>query len=63
MAKLPRDEAVVLITGANPLKDRKYDITKHPMWPQAYPGHSKAVFEEPFDFKSYLKRRREAADM
>ena len=63
VAKLPRDEAIVLIAGANPLKDRKYDIKKHPMWPQAYPGHDGAVFEEPFDFKSYLKRRREAADM
>ena len=37
VAKLPRDEAVVLIAGANPLRDRKFDITAHPRWDSVYP--------------------------
>lgn len=27
---------------------------KHPRWPQAYPGHKGAAFDEPFDFIGYL---------
>jgi type IV secretion system protein VirD4 len=61
VARLPRDTALVLIAGAMPLKDRKYDITRHPMWPEAYPGHPGARFAEPFDFKAYLEARRDAA--
>ena len=63
VAKLPRDMAIVLITGTDPLKDRKYDITKHPRWPQAYPGHKGAAFDEPFDFVGYLDRKREVVGM
>lgn len=58
VAKLPRDMAIVLIAGTDPLKDRKYDITKHPRWPQAYPGHKGAAFDEPFDFGRYLDQKR-----
>lgn len=29
VAKLSRDEAILLIAGADPLKDRKYDVTMH----------------------------------
>lgn len=63
VAKLPRDMAIVLITGTDPLKDRKYDITKHPRWPQAYPGHKGAAFDEPFDFGRYLDQKRGATGM
>lgn len=58
VARLPRDTALVLIAGAMPLKDKKYDITRHPMWPEAYPGHSGARYADPFDFKDYLESRR-----
>lgn len=57
VARLPRDEAIVLIAGANPLKDRKYDIEKHPRWPEVYPGHPGARFERPFDYAEYMERR------
>ena len=59
VAKLPRDEAIVLITGTDPLKDKKYDIASHPMWPQAYPGHPGALFSEPYDFAARLREMRE----
>lgn len=58
VAKLPRDEAIVLIAGANPLRDRKYDVTRHPRWRDVYPGHSGAAYERPFDFEEYAKRMR-----
>lgn len=58
VAKLPRDMAIVLIAGTDPLKDRKYDIETHPMWPQAYPGHPGALFDDPYDFAALLSERR-----
>ncbi|OUO87624.1 conjugal transfer protein TraG [Gordonibacter urolithinfaciens] len=58
VARLPRDEAIVLIAGANPLKDRKYDIEKHPRWDEVYPGHPGASHAEPFDFSEYMERRK-----
>ena len=59
VAKLPRDEAVVLIAGTDPLRDRKYDITSHPRWDRVYPGHDGAVYGEAFDFAVYAGRRAE----
>lgn len=59
VAKLPRDEAIVLISGTDPLKDKKFDISKHPMWKSVYPGHPGAIYEKPFDFRRYVERRRE----
>ena len=56
VAKLSRDEAIVLIAGADPLIDRKYDVTMHPLYPEAYPGHKGAVHVEPFDFGEYMDR-------
>ena len=35
VARLPRDQAIVLISGADPIKDRKYDTTRHPRWAAA----------------------------
>jgi type IV secretion system protein VirD4 len=35
VARLPRDEAIVLIAGADPIKDKKYDTTRHPRWAAA----------------------------
>ena len=57
VAKLPRDTAIVLIAGTDPLKDKKYDITAHPRWHSAYPGHEGAAFDRPFDFAEYAERR------
>ncbi|MGN0034930.1 MAG: VirD4-like conjugal transfer protein, CD1115 family, partial [Coriobacteriales bacterium] len=57
VAKLPRDEAIVLITGTDPLKDRKFDIERHPRWDLVYPGHKGCRFEVPFDFGAYARGR------
>lgn len=57
VAKLPRDEAIVLITGTDPLKDMKFGIETHPRWDQVYPGHKGCRFEAPFDFGEYARRR------
>ena len=62
VARLPRDEAVVLIAGANPLRDKKYDISAHPRWGSVYPGHPGALCEEPFDFAEYMGRKEDETD-
>ena len=36
VGRLPRDEAIVLIAGTNPLRDRKFDIDGHPRRPEVY---------------------------
>lgn len=56
VAKLPRDEAIVLIAGANPLRDKKYAIEHHPRWSSVYPGHAGALYQSPFDFAAYRLR-------
>ncbi len=45
VGKMPRDEAIVLIAGTDPLRDRKYDIERHPRWKEVHPGHDGAVCE------------------
>lgn len=32
VGRLPRDEAIVLIAGANPIRDKKYRLEKHPRY-------------------------------
>ena len=61
VAKLPRDEAIVLITGTDPLRDKKFDVTMHPLYDEAYPGHEGAKFPEPFDFSEYKRPEGDAA--
>lgn len=60
VGKIPRDEALVLITGTDPLRDKKYTLEKHPRYPKIDPGHPGAEYDDPFDFIAYTKRRREA---
>lgn len=57
VARLPRDEAIVLIAGANPLRDRKFDIEDHRRWREVYPGHPGASHRLPFDYSEYMERR------
>ncbi|MBQ9021928.1 MAG: type IV secretory system conjugative DNA transfer family protein [Eggerthellaceae bacterium] len=45
VGRLPRDEAIVLITGTNPLRDKKYDIDGHP--------RRREVYGEPFDISKH----------
>ena len=61
VAKLPRDEAIVLIAGADPLKDRKFKIEDHPMWPEVHPGHEGALHAEPYDFARRIEDLRGGA--
>ena len=57
VARLPRDEVIVLIAGANPLRDRKFDIEDHRRWREVYPGHPGASHRLPFDYSEYMERR------
>ena len=50
VARLPRDEGLVLINGAQAFKDRKYDLEGHPR-----AGRCDKL--APFDFKAYRARR------
>ena len=56
VGRMPRDQAIVLISGTYPLKGPKYDITRHPSYPQVDPGHKGAVHENRFDFSRYRER-------
>ncbi len=52
---VPRDEAIVLIKGARPLRDRKYRLEAHPRYALVDPGHAPvkgvpAIHQEPFDY-------------
>ena len=60
VGKLDRTKAIVLIAGADPLLDDKYDIGGHPRWPEVYPGHEGAEFSSPFDYGAYRKGREAA---
>ena len=50
VARLPRDEAIVLIAGANPLKDRSTTSRSTPGGTRCTRGTPAASHAEPFDF-------------
>ena len=56
VARLRRSEAIVLIAGANPLIDRKYDLEAHPRYAYVDPGHPGAAFDGPFDIREHLAK-------
>ena len=53
VARLPRDEALVLINGAQAFKDKKYPLESHPR----HRALKKAEEAGPFDFREYRARR------
>ncbi len=53
VARLPRDEALVLINGAQAFKDKKYQLEAHPRFRALKSAESSA----PFDFREYRARR------
>lgn len=55
VGRLPRDEAILLITGAFPIKDKKYKIEHHPRYAQVDPGHEGAEYPEKFDVTKHGK--------
>lgn len=54
VGRLPRDEAIVLIAGAFPMRDKKYPTEKHPRYPQIDPGRERARHAERFDFAAHM---------
>lgn len=58
IAKMSRRNAILLISGTDPLCDTKYPLEKHPRYDWIDPGkrHPKCRFKEPFDVKEYMKR-------
>lgn len=51
---MPSDECIVMIRGMSPFKDKKYDITKHPM----YTYHGEFGGKYWFDVATYLQKLR-----
>lgn len=51
---MPRDECIVTISGLNPFKDKKYEITKHPH----YQYHGEFNTSTWFDTSAYFKALR-----
>lgn len=58
VGRLPRTEAIVLITGAYPIRDAKYALSAHPRYRLVDPGHKGAEFAERFDVRDYWQRRK-----
>lgn len=56
VAKMDRTKAIVLIAGADPLIDDKYDIATHPRWDEVHPGHAGGRYAEPFDFGKHMRK-------
>ena len=59
VGRLPRDEAIVLISGTYPLKGPKYRIEEHPRYARIDPGHDGAAHTGRFDFADYRRRHAE----
>lgn len=60
IARMPRDEALVLINGAMPFKDKKFRLASHSRKGLL----DLADLRGPFDFKKYrMKRKEEASSM
>lgn len=53
IGKFDRSKAIVLIAGANPLQDYKYDPSNHHRYHYIDPGHEGADYKEKFDFMNY----------
>ena len=58
VGRLSRRKALLLIAGAYPFKDDKYDAAQHPRWDEVEPGHKGAKHSTPFDFGAYAERTR-----
>ena len=55
VGRLPRDEAIVMIAGTFPVKDKKYVLEEHPRYALVDPSHKGSKYGTPFDFKAYMK--------
>ena len=59
VGRLKREESIVLISGAHPIIDEKYDITRHRRYEFIDPGHEGSRFEKPFDIVVYRSKSKE----
>ena len=57
VGRLGRDEAILLISGAWPLRGPKYDLADHPRYSQVDPGHKGADHSSRFDIRAYREGR------
>lgn len=55
VGRLPRDEAIVMISGTFPMRDKKYVLEEHPRYASINPSHSGSKYDDPFDFKQYAR--------
>lgn len=62
VGRLPRDEAIVLIAGASPVRDKKYRLESHPRYERVDPGHPGAKHDQRFDFGNYWTARKGGED-
>ena len=53
VGRLPRDEAIVMISGTFPMRDKKFVLEEHPRYASVDPSHSESKYDDPFDFKQY----------
>lgn len=58
VGRLPRDEAIVMISGTFPMRDKKFVLEEHPRYASVDPSHSGSKYDIPFDFKEYASRFR-----
>ncbi len=56
VGRLSRRKALLLIAGAYPFMDDKFDAADHPRWDEVEPRHAGARHEAPFDFERYAAK-------
>lgn len=62
VGRLPRDEAIVMISGAFPMLDKKYALEEHPRYASVDPSHAGAKYDAPFDFRKYSESSAKEVD-
>ena len=58
VGRMSRDEAIVIIAGANPIKDKKAKLERHHRYELVDPGHAGAKYKQRFDFCAYRDEER-----
>lgn len=55
--KIPRDKAIVVFSGADPVLDEKFPADAHPRWDEAF-GHEGSSQHAPFSYPEYAAGRK-----
>lgn len=61
LAKMPRDECIVMVSNSEPYKDKKYSAADHPMFKWTSPGDGR-MFTRKFDYAAYKENERYYAE-